>query len=43
VKKIKKMVWKTPTLNELKINETKASKHKSSTEAAGEKNAILVS
>ena len=35
--------WNTPNLTQLKVNQTKDNKHKSSTEAAGEKNAILVS
>ncbi len=41
-KNIKKY-WSTPNLTQLKVNLTKDNKHKSSTEAAGEKNAILVS
>ena len=35
--------WNTPNLTQLKVNQTKDSKHKSSTEALGEKNAIRIS
>ena len=38
-----KKSWNTPNLTQLKVNQTKDNKQKGSTEAAGEKNAILVS
>ena len=43
MKKCNKSLWTTPRIEKLKLNKTKDNKHKSSTEAAGEKNAILIS